>query len=37
MTPCMHEFHCRCLKGWMDIKLQCPTCRSPLPELENEE
>jgi hypothetical protein len=33
-TPCKHYFHESCLKGWMDIKLECPFCRSPLPALE---
>jgi len=33
-TPCRHHFHESCLKGWMEIKLECPFCRSPLPPLE---
>lgn len=33
-TPCRHQFHERCLKDWMDIKLECPFCRAPLPPLE---
>jgi len=33
-TPCRHYFHEPCLKGWMDIKLECPFCRSALPPIE---
>jgi len=33
-TPCGHVFHIVCLKKWIDIRLECPTCRQqiPLPE-----
>ncbi|KAL3322725.1 hypothetical protein AABB24_040024 [Solanum stoloniferum] len=31
VTPCDHFFHSGCLQRWMDIKMECPTCRSPLP------
>lgn len=30
ITPCDHVFHSECLKKWMDIKPECPVCRSPL-------
>lgn len=30
-TPCNHSFHSDCLTHWMGIKLQCPTCRTELP------
>lgn len=33
-TPCNHQFHEKCLKDWMDIKLDCPFCRTELPPLE---
>lgn len=33
-TPCKHQFHEKCLKDWMDVKLECPFCRSNLPPLE---
>lgn len=33
-TPCDHKFHINCLKKWMEIKLECPTCRKQLPSLE---
>jgi len=33
-TPCKHQFHEQCLKDWMDVKLECPFCRSALPPLE---
>ncbi|CAD8139736.1 unnamed protein product [Paramecium octaurelia] len=32
-TPCRHWFHPSCLRSWIDIKMQCPTCRSDLPPL----
>ncbi|XP_051151967.1 transmembrane E3 ubiquitin-protein ligase FLY2 [Andrographis paniculata] len=31
VTPCDHFFHSGCLHRWMDIKMECPTCRRPLP------
>lgn len=31
VTPCEHIFHSGCLQRWMDIKMECPTCRRPLP------
>ncbi|XP_031255315.1 transmembrane E3 ubiquitin-protein ligase FLY1-like isoform X2 [Pistacia vera] len=31
VTPCEHFFHSVCLQRWMDIKMECPTCRRPLP------
>ena len=31
ITPCDHIFHRQCLQEWMDIKMECPTCRSTLP------
>lgn len=34
-TPCSHRFHKACLTNWMSIKLQCPTCRSELPAIED--
>lgn len=33
-TPCNHKFHVGCLVQWMEIKMECPTCRSALPVLE---
>ncbi len=30
-TPCNHKFHQECLGQWMEVKLECPTCRAPLP------
>ena len=30
IAPCDHVFHHECLSRWMTIKLECPTCRSPL-------
>mmetsp|Transcript_19491 Transcript_19491/g.74795 ORF Transcript_19491/g.74795 Transcript_19491/m.74795 type:complete len:559 (+) Transcript_19491:123-1799(+) len=32
ITPCDHIFHSTCLDQWMQQKMQCPTCRRPLPE-----
>lgn len=31
VTPCNHFFHPECLNRWMDVKMECPTCRQPLP------
>ncbi|OMJ78636.1 hypothetical protein SteCoe_21513 [Stentor coeruleus] len=33
-TPCSHRFHQDCLVQWIEIKLECPTCRSRLPVFE---
>lgn len=32
VTPCDHLFHAPCLRQWFQHKLECPTCRMPLPE-----
>lgn len=32
VTPCDHLFHTSCLRPWMDQKMECPTCRSAIPE-----
>jgi hypothetical protein len=31
VTPCGHYFHEACLRPWLAIRLDCPTCRAPLP------
>lgn len=31
VTPCLHLFHEACLQQWMDVKMECPTCRTVLP------
>lgn len=31
VTPCNHIFHSECLLRWMDVKMECPMCRSQLP------
>lgn len=31
VTPCNHLFHQNCLEQWMEFKMECPTCRRPLP------
>jgi hypothetical protein len=33
VTPCDHVFHTSCLERWMDIKMECPTCRRQLPPM----
>ncbi|KAL6221229.1 hypothetical protein ACLB2K_008981 [Fragaria x ananassa] len=30
--PCLHLFHHCCIMQWLEIKHQCPTCRSPVPD-----
>lgn len=32
VTPCGHIFHADCLRQWFNVKMQCPTCRAPVPE-----
>ena len=32
-TPCNHLFHPECLRHWMDVKLECPSCRLQLPPI----
>jgi hypothetical protein len=27
LTPCKHAFHSVCLKKWIDVRKECPTCR----------
>jgi len=34
VTPCSHKFHRACLEQWMDIKMECPTCRTTLPPIQ---
>jgi len=31
VTPCDHFFHESCLRQWMEVKMECPTCRGLLP------
>ncbi|KAJ1719051.1 hypothetical protein LPJ53_006110 [Coemansia erecta] len=31
VTPCHHVYHTECLTRWMEMKLECPVCRAPLP------
>lgn len=33
LTPCDHRFHKACLERWMDVKMECPTCRMSLPPM----
>lgn len=32
-APCKHLYHWGCFRTWIDIKLECPVCRSRLPAL----
>ena len=34
LTPCKHQYHEKCLREWMDRKLECPFCRTKLPPLD---
>ena len=31
-TPCGHLFDTKCLEKWIETKLECPVCRSRIPE-----
>jgi hypothetical protein len=31
ISPCNHLFHTECLEQWMQVKMECPTCRAILP------
>ena len=33
IAPCNHIFHRACLTQWMEVKMECPVCRTPLPAL----
>jgi hypothetical protein len=33
LAPCDHVFHRNCLEQWMDVKMECPICRTALPAL----
>jgi len=33
VTPCDHRFHRACLEKWLDVKMECPTCRRELPPM----
>lgn len=33
VAPCKHSFHTVCLLTWMQIKMECPACRAPLPQV----
>jgi len=33
-APCNHRFHRHCLEQWMDVKMECPTCRAALPPIQ---
>ena len=33
LAPCDHLFHRSCLVQWMEVKMECPICRSELPGL----
>jgi hypothetical protein len=33
LAPCDHLFHRECLVQWMEVKMECPICRTELPAL----
>ena len=36
-TECNHQFHEACLRGWLDLKSECPYCRAVLPVMLNDD
>jgi hypothetical protein len=36
-TPCNHKYHVVCLKKWMEIRLECPSCRQVIPAIEEDD
>ena len=34
-TPCHHIFHSKCLEKWLELKNECPYCRSKIPPLDD--
>lgn len=34
ITPCNHYFHRNCLHDWMEVKMECPIDRRPIPEID---
>ena len=36
MTPCNHSYHAMCLKKWMEIREECPTCRQAIPTIDDD-
>jgi len=34
VTPCNHSFHKVCLNEWIDVKMECPTCRFSIPPMD---
>ena len=33
LAPCDHIFHKDCLMEWMNVKMECPICRTELPSI----
>jgi Ring finger domain len=33
LAPCDHIFHKDCLMEWMNVKMECPVCRTELPSI----
>jgi len=29
--PCNHLYHSDCIKPWLELHVECPTCRKPIP------
>ena len=33
-TPCGHKYHPKCLRKWMEIRMECPSCRQVIPPVD---
>ena len=31
ILDCLHIYHCKCIKKWIDIEKNCPICKNRIP------